>query len=206
MTPTDEATFIQLWQQGATYTVIARALGIPGGTVGSRATRLAKQGKITPRPRGGAYPKQQAQQGGEPEALVHRGPPQSTDVPSTQAHRGTPAVSRRHTAAHPGTPARQPTPVHSGVPLPQDLGVRLLALLPDLEVLVARERDRQRLVSTPVGTPQHTVKKTYVVEMLYVDLIERYAKDEGFELKDVVNLAFHEFFERRDYLPPASQP
>jgi hypothetical protein len=24
---------------------------------------------------------------------------------------------------------------------------------------------------------------------------------EGVELKDVVNLAFHEFFERRDYLP-----
>jgi hypothetical protein len=35
----------------------------------------------------------------------------------------------------------------------------------------------------------------------YVDLIERYAKAEGVELKDVVNLAFHEFFERRQYLP-----
>jgi DNA-binding IclR family transcriptional regulator len=60
MTPADEATFIQLWQQGATYTVIARALGIPGGTVGSRATRLVKQGKIQPRPRGGSYPRQHA--------------------------------------------------------------------------------------------------------------------------------------------------
>jgi hypothetical protein len=36
----------------------------------------------------------------------------------------------------------------------------------------------------------------------YVDLIERYAGAEGLELKDVVNLALHEFFERRHYLSP----
>jgi hypothetical protein len=41
----------------------------------------------------------------------------------------------------------------------------------------------------------------YVVEQLYVDLIERYAKAEGVEFKDLVNLAFNEFFERRQYLP-----
>jgi hypothetical protein len=34
-----------------------------------------------------------------------------------------------------------------------------------------------------------------------VALIERYAQSEGLELKDVVNLALHEFFERRQYLP-----
>jgi hypothetical protein len=38
----------------------------------------------------------------------------------------------------------------------------LYLLLPELEVMVARERDRQRLLSTPIGTPRHTVKKTYV--------------------------------------------
>jgi len=70
----------------------------------------------------------------------------------------------------------------------------------------ARERERQRLVSTPLCTPQHTVKKTYVVDTLCVDLIERYAKEEGLELKDVVNLAFHEFFERRHYLPEERNP
>jgi len=48
--------------------------------------------------------------------------------------------------------------------VPNDLTVRLLSLLPDLEVMVARERDRQRLISTPIGTPRHTVKKTYVVD------------------------------------------
>jgi hypothetical protein len=63
--------------------------------------------------------------------------------------------------------------------------------------MVAHERDRQRLLSTP----RHTQKKTYVVDTLYVDLIERYAQAEGVELKDMVNLAFHEFFERRKYLP-----
>jgi hypothetical protein len=45
------------------------------------------------------------------------------------------------------------------------------------------------------------VEKTYVVDTLYVDLIDRYAQAEGVELKGVVNLAFHEFFERRKYLP-----
>jgi hypothetical protein len=85
--------------------------------------------------------------------------------------------------------------------MPNDLAGRLLALLPELEAMVARERDRQRLLSTPIGTPRHTVKKTYVVDTLYVDLIDRYARTEGLELKDVVNLALHEFFERRHYLP-----
>jgi hypothetical protein len=61
MTPADEATFIELWQQGATYAAIAQALGIPTGTVSSRASALQAQGKIAKRPRGGAYPHQQAQ-------------------------------------------------------------------------------------------------------------------------------------------------
>jgi DNA-directed RNA polymerase specialized sigma24 family protein len=50
MTPAEEAQFIQLWQQGASYATIAQALGIPAGTVSSRAKRLAEQGKIQPRP------------------------------------------------------------------------------------------------------------------------------------------------------------
>jgi hypothetical protein len=61
MTPTDEAHFIQLWQQGASYQQLAQALRCPLGTVASRAAALVAQGKIPPRPRGGAYPKQKAQ-------------------------------------------------------------------------------------------------------------------------------------------------
>jgi DNA-directed RNA polymerase specialized sigma24 family protein len=53
MTAADEARFIQLWQQGASYRDIAQALGCPLGTVASRSAALAAQGKIQPRPRGG---------------------------------------------------------------------------------------------------------------------------------------------------------
>ena len=60
MTPTDEATFIALWQQGLSQDAIAQQLGIPVGTVKSRAHTLAHAGKLTPRPRGGAYPRQKA--------------------------------------------------------------------------------------------------------------------------------------------------
>ncbi|MGH8066996.1 MAG: helix-turn-helix domain-containing protein [Candidatus Entotheonellia bacterium] len=171
MTPTDEARFIELWQEGLTTQSIAQRLGIPEGTARSWANTLQQRGLIQPRPKGGARV--------------------------------------RSTAAHAGTPASQPTtvhPLHPSVPLPNNLAVRLLSLLPELEALVARERDRQRLMSTPVDTPQHTVKKTYVVETLYVDLIERYACEEHLELKDVVNLAFQEFFARRHYLPEERHP
>jgi hypothetical protein len=54
MTPADEATFITLWSQGLSQDAIAQRLGIPIGTVKSRAHILAHAGKITPRPRGGA--------------------------------------------------------------------------------------------------------------------------------------------------------
>jgi DNA-binding transcriptional MocR family regulator len=54
MTPTDETRFIQLWVQGASYRAIAQALRCPIGTVASRSAALAAQGKIQPRPRGGA--------------------------------------------------------------------------------------------------------------------------------------------------------
>jgi hypothetical protein len=69
MTPTDEAQFIALWQQGASYRELAAALGCPLGTVGSRAAALVAQGKIQPRPRGGDYPSRRAkarQQGTPP--------------------------------------------------------------------------------------------------------------------------------------------
>jgi hypothetical protein len=60
VTPADEATFIALWQQGLSQDAIAQRLGIPIGTVKSRAHTLAHAGKLTPRPRGGVYPRQKA--------------------------------------------------------------------------------------------------------------------------------------------------
>jgi DNA-binding transcriptional MocR family regulator len=60
MTPADEAHFITLWQQGASYRELAAALGCPLGTVASRSAALVAQGKIQPRPRGGAYASRRA--------------------------------------------------------------------------------------------------------------------------------------------------
>jgi len=40
-----------------------------------------------------------------------------------------------------------------------------------------------------------------MVDTLSVELIERCAQAEGVERKDMVNLAFHVHFARRDYLP-----
>jgi hypothetical protein len=192
VTPTAEQEFITLWQQGLSHDAMAERLGCPVGTIKSRAHRLQQQGVIQPRPRG---------RGLALPTAVHPSTPASRER-NTAARSGTPA--RRHTRVHrgvPNLPDQQPTGVHPSTPLPSEAARRLLSLLPDLEVMVAREHDRQRLLSMPVGTPRHTVKKIYVVDTLYVDLIERYAQAEGVERKDVVNLAFHEFFKRRDYLP-----
>jgi len=60
MTPAEaEAHFIELWTAGAETAEIAPHLGIPKGTVQSRAHRLQQRGLIQPRPRG-AYPSQRA--------------------------------------------------------------------------------------------------------------------------------------------------
>jgi Mn-dependent DtxR family transcriptional regulator len=56
MTPTDEARFIALWQQGLETAVIAERLGIKATTAQSRAHRLQQRGLIQPRPRGGRLP------------------------------------------------------------------------------------------------------------------------------------------------------
>jgi hypothetical protein len=54
MTPADEATFIELWNQGLELAEMAQRLGIPRGTVSSRATALRKRGvALAKRPQGG---------------------------------------------------------------------------------------------------------------------------------------------------------
>jgi DNA-binding transcriptional MocR family regulator len=62
MTPAEEAEFIALWEQGVSYRELAQALGCPLGTIASRSAALVAQGKIQPRPRGGAYPSRRAQE------------------------------------------------------------------------------------------------------------------------------------------------
>jgi DNA-binding transcriptional MocR family regulator len=85
MTPAEEATFITLWEQGASYRELAAALGCPLGTVGSRAQALVRQGRITPRPRGGAYPSRRAQ--------ARQEDPPATPAPPTAP--ATPAAERK---------------------------------------------------------------------------------------------------------------
>jgi hypothetical protein len=108
----------------------------------------------------------------------------------TAAHSGTPATQSRHTRAHQCTPEAAVERVYPGtlwytsgagdgahhgtLESAHAGGVGpFLSLLPAFEAMVARDHDRQLLLSTPIGTPRHTVKKTYVVDVLYVDLIER---------------------------------
>jgi hypothetical protein len=56
MTPADEATFIAMWEQGASYRELAAALRCPLGTIASRSAALVAQGKIQPRRRATARP------------------------------------------------------------------------------------------------------------------------------------------------------
>jgi hypothetical protein len=113
--------------------------------------------------------------------------------------------------AHHGVPARHDhfisTPmVHSGTPTAEDwqLWERIKERWEDMEMMLSIWH-LKTLRHGPRGTPRHTMKKTYVVDSLYVELIDRYAEEQGVELKDVVNLAFHEFFERREFLPHERQ-
>jgi hypothetical protein len=84
-----EPEFIRLWQDGASLEAIAAAQGIPPGTVKSRASSLQREGKITPRPRGGARPRPQVPQS------THVSPPsrvpQGTQQPGVSQGTPTPA-------------------------------------------------------------------------------------------------------------------
>jgi len=69
MTPPEEAEFIRWWREGLSLKDIAARLGIPPGTVSSRAAALRRQGvALDKRPQGGAYPSQRvrARQEGPP--------------------------------------------------------------------------------------------------------------------------------------------
>lgn len=57
MTADEAAEFIALWTEGLSLKDIGARLGIPPGTVSSRAAALRRQGvALDKRPQGGAYP------------------------------------------------------------------------------------------------------------------------------------------------------
>jgi hypothetical protein len=140
---------------------------------------------------------------------VHQSVPDAPHIGTDEVHPSTPEVhpevSERHSSVvHPGVPARQDhrisTPmVHHGTPTEEDwlLWTAMKGRWTEIEKMLAEWQSRRSLLSTPSGTPRHTMKKTYVVDTLYVELIDQYAREQGVEIKDVVNLAFREFFEQR---------
>jgi hypothetical protein len=88
-----EATLIELWNQGLELTAIAQRLGILRGTVSSRAAALRKRGvALVKRPQGGAYPslRVKARQEGPP-ASHPRAPAPKPPAPTREA----PAVPTR---------------------------------------------------------------------------------------------------------------
>jgi hypothetical protein len=144
MTPTDEAHFIALWQQGRTSGEIAQALGVPLGTVSSRAHALQQQGKIQPRPRGGAYPTQRRQA-----ALAGV----SFDTPgvSKRVSTDTPRRSARvSTRVSPDTQPLQYLPPNQGemMPLLTDILQELRQLTSSLAVRVSTDTP-----GVPTDTP-----------------------------------------------------
>ena len=93
MTPAEEAEFIGWWRDGLSLKDIGVRLGIPPGTVSSRAAALRRQGvALDKRPQGGAYPSQRAKTRPEgspadrPPSTVHPVPSTVDPRPSTVDH------------------------------------------------------------------------------------------------------------------------
>jgi hypothetical protein len=128
---------------------------------------------------------------------------------STPEHPSTPEVhpelSPSHSSGvHSGVPARQEWPVevpavHPGTPTAEDweLWNIIKAMWPRVEKMLS---DQQVLLSTPIGTPRQTQKKTYVFDVEHIALIDEYARIHRLDLKDISYVALQEFFERRGYV------
>jgi hypothetical protein len=117
----------------------------------------------------------------------------TSEVPHviTEAYQSVPQPPDIPEEAHPSTPE-----VHPGTPNPEDweLWTTIKAQWQEVETMLA---DRQALLSTPVGTPGDTPRKTYVFDVRHIALIEAYAQEHRLELKDVIYAACEEFFQRR---------
>jgi len=114
MTPAEQE-FIALWTEGLEIAVIAQRLGIPKGTVQSRAHRLQQRGLIQPRPKGGAYPRQKAL-ARQPLALsdtTETGPVYTSVHNPVQ--RSAPSLSTVHRPVHTSPDHAPPSPDLSGV-------------------------------------------------------------------------------------------
>lgn len=132
-----EPDFIRLWQAGASQTAMAQALGLPVGTVKSRAHTLQQQGTIPPRPRGGLVPGPRPVQ--KPVQAIDTGAEYSVDTDAEQ-RTDTGAVSRVDTGAGHG--------LDTGAVLRLDhLEEQVVALTTLVKALA------ERMPATPEATP-----------------------------------------------------
>jgi hypothetical protein len=128
---------------------------------------------------------------------------------STLEHLSTPEVHpelslSRSITVHSGVPARQDhltsTPaVHPSTPSEEDweLWAVMKTRWTEVEKMLADWQTRQALLSTPIGTPRYTMKKTYVVDSVHVAWIEQYAREHGLDIKDVLFMAIEAFMRAR---------
>jgi hypothetical protein len=110
----------------------------------------------------------------------------------------------RSSMEHPGVPVRQDhlisTPmVHPGTPSEEDwmLWTTMKGRWVEVENMLADWQTRQALLGTPIGTPRHTTKKTYVVDSVHVAWIDQYAREHGLDIKDVLFMAIEAFIRAR---------
>jgi hypothetical protein len=134
----------------------------------------------------------------------HQSVHQQLDIPEEE-HPSTPKVHQKASVndssiAHPGGASRQDqvitTPmVHPSTLTAEDweLWTTIKERWGEVEKMLF---DRQSLLSTP-GTPGNTQKKTYVFDVRHISLIDRYAQENRFELKDIIYMMCEEFFQRR---------
>jgi hypothetical protein len=145
--------------------------------------------------------------------LEHQSVPQPLDIPE-EAHPNTPKVHHNMSEGDSGVlsgyssvPARQDhlisTPiVHPSTPTAEDwqLWAAMKTRWGEVEKMLADWQTRHSLLSTPMGTPRQTQKKTYVFDVQHIALIDEYARVHRLDLKDVIYSMCHEFFERRGYV------
>jgi Winged helix-turn-helix DNA-binding len=188
-----EPEFIKLWNAGTETAEIARQLGIPTGTVSSRANALQKRGVIQPRPRGGPHSRRvvQARQA-------------ETPTPT----RGAPAPSPAEPPATSSLPAREaPAITMVAVPELRELINRFSAL--EVRVAFLEEgtrgttRDAPAPAQAPAAHPRVNIKQwTVRLSQALIDAVKVEAKTQGKEPSHLVEeLLWTALSDRRPVTP-----
>jgi hypothetical protein len=193
MTPAEEARFIALWNAGTVQAAIAQTLGIPRGTVASRAYVLVRQGKIQPRPKGGAFPHQQEQGRLEKSPAPH---PRSTRETHPRATRTPPAEA--------ALPTREaPAITMVAVPELRELLHRFSALEARVVSLEGGTRTPPAPAHAPAAHPRVDIKQwTVRLSQALIEAVKAEATTEGKEPSHLVEeLLWNALSDRRSSTP-----